>query len=206
MVECLPGTYEEYTVAELVEGITRARPYFDRSGGGVTLSGGEPFFQFNFIRELLGECKREGIHTTVDTCLYAATQQIKQINELVDLFLVGLKHIDCRKHKELTGQDNCLILENISYLDSLKKPFWLRYVVIPGITDDEADIRRLAEYCSHLSCLEWVDLLPYHRLGVQKWQALGKHYGLPNVEPPTREEMAQVASLFNQLNVSVRHQ
>jgi pyruvate formate lyase activating enzyme len=205
MVEALPGTYKVYAVEEVVEKVVRARLYFDRSGGGVTLSGGEPFFQFDFIRELLCAIKRAGIHTAVDTCLYTSPDKIRELSEYVDLFLVGLKHIDSHKHKELTGQDNGLILENISYLNSLKKPFWLRYVVIPGITDDEADVRRLVEYFSRFNNLECVELLPYHRLGLKKWESLGKPYGLPHVEPPTREEMAQVERLFEHFNVSLPH-
>lgn len=203
MVESLPGTYKEYSVAEVVEKIKRARPYFARSGGGVTLSGGEPFFQFNFIQELLSELKREGIHTAIDTCLYTSPQQIKQISEWVDLFLVGLKHIDNRKHKQLTGRGNSLILENISYLDSLKTPFWLRYVVIPGITDDEGDICRLAEFLTQFSSMQGVDLLPYHRLGLKKWQTLNKEYTLSHVRPPTEEEMEKVKLAFRTFNVPV---
>ena len=203
MMESLPGTYKEYSVAEVVEKINRARPYFVRSGGGVTLSGGEPFFQFNFIRELLSEFKREGIHTAVDTCLYTPTQQIKQVSEWVDLFLVGLKHIDNHKHKQLTGRDNSLILENISYLASLKKPFWLRYVVIPGITDDKGDICRLAEFLAQFNSLQGVDLLPYHRLGLKKWQALNKEYTLSYTKPPTEEEMEKVRLVFQTYNVPI---
>jgi len=200
MMESLPGSYKEYSVAEVVEKINRARPYFARSGGGVTLSGGEPFFQFNFIRELLHEFKREGIHTAVDTCLYTSTQRIKQVSEGVDLFLVGLKHIDNRKHEQLTGRGNSLILENISYLDSLKKPFWLRYVVIPGITDDKDDIRRLAEFLARFSSMQGVDWLPYHRLGLKKWQALNKQYTLSHAKPPTEEEMEKVKLVFQTFN------
>ncbi|MCL0049401.1 pyruvate formate-lyase-activating protein [Dehalococcoidia bacterium] len=203
MVESLPGTYKEYSVAEVVEKINRARPYFVRSGGGVTLSGGEPFFQFNFIRELLSEFKREGIHTAVDTCLYTSSQQIKEVSEWVDLFLVGLKHIDTRKHKQLTGRNNDLILENISYLNSLKKPFWLRYVVIPGITSDKGDIRRLAEFLAQFSSLQGVDLLPYHRLGIKKWQAMNKEYTLSCAKPPTEEEMEEVKLAFRAINLPV---
>lgn len=203
MVESLPGTYREYSVAEVVEKVKRARPYFARFGGGVTLSGGEPFFQFDFIQKLLKEFKREKIHTAVDTCLYVSTQKIKQISESIDLFLVGLKHIDNDKHKQLTGRNNNLILENISYLDSLKKPFWLRYVVIPGITDDKDDICRLTEFLTRFSSLQWVDLLPYHRLGVQKWQALNKEYTLFRAKPPTEEEMEKVRAIFRASNVPV---
>ncbi|MCI2426490.1 pyruvate formate lyase-activating protein [Candidatus Acetothermia bacterium] len=203
MVESLPGTYKEYSVAEVVEKVKRARPYFIRAGGGVTLSGGEPFFQFNFMRKLLKEFKREKIHTAIDTCLYIARQKIKEISASVDLFLVGLKHIDSRKHQELTGRDNDLILKNISYLNSLQKPFWLRYVVIPGITDDTDDIHRLAEFLAQFNSLQWVDLLPYHRLGVQKWHALNKEYPLLRTKPPTEKEMEQVKVIFRVYNLPV---
>ena len=196
MVECLPDTYKEYSVAEVVEKINRSRPYFVRSGGGVTLSGGEPFFQFNFIRELLIEFKREGIHTAVDTCLYTSMRQIEQVSECVDLFLVGLKHMDNHKHVQLTGRSNNSVLENIAYLNSLKKPFWIRYVVIPGVTDDKSDICWLAEFLAQFSSLQGVDLLPYHRLGIKKWQAISKEYTLSCAKPPTEEEMEEVKRAF----------
>ncbi|MBU4535749.1 MAG: pyruvate formate lyase-activating protein [Euryarchaeota archaeon] len=203
MVECLPGTYREYSVSEVINKVERARTYFDRSGGGVTLSGGEPFFQPDFMRELLKEFKQRNIHTVVDTNLYTSAQKIKEISKWVDLFLVGLKHIDSNKHKQLTGQSNTLILENIAYLDSLKKPFWLRYVVISGITDNKDDIMRLAKFLHHFNYLEWVELLPYHSMGIQKWKSLNKPYALPHVVPPTKKEMDQVKQIFRALNVPV---
>lgn len=203
MVVSLPSADQEYSAAEVVEKVKRARPYFARSGGGVTLSGGEPFFQFDFMQELLKEFKREGIHTAVDTCLYTSAPKIEQISESTDLFLVGLKHIDNRKHQELTGRDNNSILKNISYLNSLTIPFWLRYVVIPGITDDKDDIRKLAAFLAQFNSLQWVDLLPYHRLGLKKWQALNKEYSLPHVKPPTQEEMEKVRVIFQAFNVPI---
>lgn len=205
MVECLPGTYREYSVSEVIDKVERVRPYFNRSGGGITLSGGEPFFQFDFMLVLLREFKKRDIHTAIDSCLYTSSKKIEEISKWVDIFLVGLKHIDSRKHKELTGRDRSLILKNISYLDSLKQPFWLRYVVIPGITDNKSDIQRLAKFLSPFSYLEWVELLPYHRLGIQKWKALNKPYVLPNVEPPTREEMANIKAFFEDSMHLFRH-
>lgn len=205
MGESLPGTYNEYSVAEVVKRVERARAYFtrSRSGGGITLSGGEPFFQFEFILELLKECKRLKIHTVVDTNLYASSREIEEVSEWVDLFLVGLKHIDNQKHRELTGKDNTLILKNIALLDSLKKCFWLRYVVIPGITDGAEDIRQMVMFLSDFSHLELVELLPYHRLGIKKWDALDKPYALPDVKPPTAEEMARVKEVFQEFDLSV---
>jgi len=205
MQESLPGTYIEYSVAEVVKRVERARSYFtrSRSGGGITLSGGDPFFQFEFMLELLKECKRRDIHTVVDTNLYASSSEIEAVSELVDLFLVGLKHIDNQKYRELTGKDNTEILTNISLLDSLKKCFWLRYVVIPGITDGAEDIRRMAIFLSDFSHLEAVELLPYHRLGIKKWDALDRPYLLPDVKPPTAEEMTRVKEVFQRFDLSV---
>jgi len=205
MVEVSPGTSLEYSAAEIVEKVMRVRPYFARSGGGVTLSGGEPFFQFNFMEELLAAFKREEIHTAVETCLYTSTQRIKEISGSVDLFLVGLKHIDNRKHTKLTGRDNSLILQNISYLNSLQLPFWVRYVIIPGITDDQNDIHQLAEFLAQFRLLQWVDLLPYHRLGLQKWRAINKEYTLSSAKPPTEEEMERVRAIFRAYNVPLLH-
>ncbi|MCD5383175.1 radical SAM protein, partial [candidate division WOR-3 bacterium] len=94
MVECLPGTYREYSVSEVIDKVERVRPYFNRSGGGITLSGGEPFFQFDFMLVLLREFKKRDIHTAIDSCLYTSSKKIEEISKWVDIFLVGLKHID----------------------------------------------------------------------------------------------------------------
>jgi len=205
MRESIPGTYNEYSVAEVIKRVERAKPFFtcSRSGGGITLSGGEPFFQFEFMLNLLKECKRLKIHTVVDTNLYTSPMDIGTVSKWVDLFLVGLKHIDNQKHMELTGKDNTAILKNISFIDSIKKPFWLRYVVIPGITDNEKDIRQLATFLSDFNHLEQVELLPYHCLGLKKWEALGKPYALPDVKPPTAEEMSLVKEVFQAFDLPV---
>ena len=201
MVECLPGTYKEYSVSAVLKKVNRARPYFVRSGGGVTLSGGEPFFQFHFMRDLLTEFRKEGIHSAIDTCLYTPRERIEQISGLVDLVLVGLKHIDPGKHRKLTGRDNDLVLKNIAYLDSLKKPFWIRYVVVPGVTNERDDILKLAEFLSPFSSLQRIDLLPYHRLGIKKWEAVNKDYTLSDSRPPSEEEMEEVRSVFQSFDL-----
>ena len=197
------GTYQEYSVSEVMEKIKRVQPYFKHSpsGGGITLSGGEPFFQFEFILELLKECKK--IHTVIDTNLYVSPDKIEKIKKWVDLFLVGFKHIVPEKHKKLTGKDNKLILKNISLLNSLKKDFRIRYVVIPGISDNKEDVQKTANFFSDFKYLEGVELLPYHRLGVKKWKALNMSYKLPNVRPPLKQEIIQVKKIFQSFGISV---
>ena len=204
-VKSLPGGYKEYSVSEVIEKIKRAYSYFKNSpsGGGITLSGGEPFFQFEFILELLKECKKLKIHTVVDTNLYTSPDKIKEIEKWVDLFLVGLKHIAPQKHKKLTGKDNKLILKNISLLNSLKKYFRIRYVVVPGISDNKKDIEKIAKFLSDFKYLEGIELLPYHCLGVKKWKALNIPYKLSNVKPPTEKEMKQVREIFQTFGISV---
>ena len=196
---------QDYSVLEVIKKIKRTQSYFKNSpsGGGVTLSGGDPFFQFDFILELLKECKKLKIHTVIDTNLYTSPEKIEEIEKTVDLFLVGLKHIDNQKHKEITGKDNKLILENISLLNSLKKDFRIRYVVIPSISDEKKDIQKLAQFLSSFKYLEGVELLPYHRLGVKKWKALDLPYKLSDIKPPTKQEMIQVKDIFQALGISI---
>jgi pyruvate formate lyase activating enzyme len=161
------------TVDEVMREIIKDRKFYKKSGGGVTLSGGEPLAQPAFAQRLLERCKREDLHTALDTCGYAPWPKIKGILKYVDLVLFDIKHLDAAKHREATGRDNRLIIENAKKIAKLK-PLRVRVPLIPGFNDDLAAIREIADFAgSELGCPA-IDLLPYNRLGEIKYDFLDK--------------------------------
>ncbi|EKU50162.1 pyruvate formate-lyase-activating protein [Staphylococcus massiliensis] len=213
LLRCLychnPDTWEinrpsrEVTVDEMVDEILPFKPYFDASGGGVTVSGGEPLLQAPFLTELFKALKARGIHTCIDTSLGCAndsvafTHHFEALMEQTDLCLVDIKHIDFDKHLELTGKPNTHILKFIKRLDELKQPIWIRHVLVPGYTDDPEDLKRLGAFINELDNVEKFEILPYHQLGVHKWKSLGQTYHLEDVEPPDEEAVARAYELVN---------
>lgn len=201
------GTGKEMTVSEIMQDLEAYLPFLEASGGGITVSGGEPLLQLPFLIELFKECKRLGIHTTIDSsggCYSEASlfqQQLKELMQYTDLFLLDLKQIDNQKHKKLTGLTNRHILKFARYLSENQKPVWIRHVLVPTITDNEEDLRKLGQFIATLDNVEKVEVLPYHKLGVYKWEALGLQYPLKEVEPPSEDRTNwayQILSLMNQ--------
>jgi len=185
---------------ELMAQILSCKPYFG-SSGGVTFTGGEPFLQTPFLKEMLQKCKKEGIHTAVETCGFLGKKPAEDVLEYAGLFILGLKHLDAKKHKQLTGKENSGALELARFLSEKKKPFWLRYVIIPGITDSKEELEALADFLSKLGSLELVELLPYHRLGLEKWKQLGLGNKLKGIKPPTKEEMDAAKAIFGKKGI-----
>ena len=149
----------------LIEKIDKCVPYLKQ--GGITVSGGEPTLQYQFVKGFLSLCKQRGLHTALDTCLYTNRGVLDLLIPEVDLFLVSVKHLDNDKHMELTGKGNEQIFENIKYVAS-KKPLWLRYVLIEGKTDSEKDLRGLIDFAAGLEKLELIELLQYNSIGSEK--------------------------------------
>ncbi|MFE8699498.1 pyruvate formate-lyase-activating protein [Cytobacillus sp. FJAT-54145] len=193
------GTGKEVSVSDIIDDLKSYLPFIDASGGGITVSGGEPLLQVPFLIELFKKCKDLGIHTTIDSsggCFSHAEHFQNNLEELLkytDLVLLDLKHIDRKKHINLTGMANDHILEFAHFLSDHHVPIWVRHVLVPSITDDEEDLRKLGDFIGTLSNVEKVEVLPYHKLGVYKWEALGLTYPLKDIEPPSDEivEMAQ---------------
>ena len=183
---------KDMSVRELMTEILKYRHYFG-SDGGVTVSGGEPLVQIDFVIELFKALKAEGIHTCIDTSGALFNQEIiAKIDELLsytDLVLLDIKHIDNNMHKELTGLNNDNILRFAEYLDSKKIPVWIRHVIVPTITTDEKYLMSLKMFIDTLSNVEKVEVLPYHTLGVAKYKELDIPYPLEGVETPTKKEM-----------------
>jgi pyruvate formate lyase activating enzyme len=195
----------EVMVDEIMETIRRDRPFYERSGGGVTLSGGEPLGQPEFLLELLQACKAEGLHTALDTCGHAPWEIFEQARPLVDLFLYDLKLVDDARHIELTDVSNALILDNLRKLAAHGGRIILRIPVIPGINDDADNLQAAAELAAKLppGTLERLDLLPYHSSAAAKYTALGRPYPLEGVVTPSPEQMTTIAGRFSGLDVPV---
>ena len=165
--------------------------------GGVTITGGEPLLQVKFIAELFEKLKKEGIHTCVDTSgMVALTEDVKRALNLTDLVLLDIKHIDEQKCKELVGFSNKLELDFARYLSDNDIPIWIRQVLIPGITDSEADLIKLKEFVSSLKTVQKVEFLPYHNLGEFKWKKLGFNYELQGIRPATDEDVDRAKEIF----------
>ena len=166
--------------------------------GGITLSGGEPLMQPDFVLEFLQLCRKEGVHTAIDTSGYIFNEKIKEVLKWVDLVLLDIKHFDAIKYEKLTGKDLAPTLEFAAYLNNEDIATWIRYVLLPGYTDDKADIAAMADYLSRFNNIKQVDVLPFHQLGASKWEELGLTYKLKEALPPTDETRKEMESLFRQ--------
>jgi len=195
---------EEMEVCEVLDVIERDRMYYDMTGGGVTISGGEPLMQNGFLRELTRECRERGIHTAIETSLYAGKEAVKRGIEFVDLLFVDIKHIDSDVHEEFTGVRNERILENIMMLDSLGKPFIIRVPFIPGFNDDDNTQRLIYKWAAKLVNLQWVEILPYHRLGIGKYQGLGRSYPMGNINPVSKQSLSYLKDMGAEIGIEVQ--
>lgn len=185
---------EMKSAKELLDTAERYRAYWGREGG-ITVSGGEPLMQLEFLIELFTEAKARGIHTALDTSGQPFTRsepffgRFEALMAVTDLVLLDIKHIDPERHRALTGRDNASILDLARYLSDIGKPVWLRHVLVPGVTDFDDDLSRLRAFLDTLHNVERVEVLPYHSMGEPKWQKLGIPYTLAGTQPPTRERI-----------------
>lgn len=186
----------EYSVEELMVMIRRSLPYFRASGGGITVSGGEPLLQSKFVRSLFQSCKTERISTAFDSSLYVSQKHVDAVLPFTDLVLADIKQMNNEKSLQLTGHGNDLNLDNLRFIDHHQVPIWIRYVVIPGCTDAPQDILSMAQFIAGLKNVERVDLLPYHSLGRHKWSLLGMDYPLATTEPPDQERLKEIQSML----------
>ncbi len=190
---------------ELVERAMRYKTYW-KNTGGVTVSGGEPLTQVKFLTELLRKFKERGVHTVIDTSGAPFTREepffaeFAELMKYTDLLLADIKHIDPVKHMELTGRDNKNILDMLRYLSDIGKPVWIRCVIVPGVSDDDACLAETRAFIDTLSNVDKVEALPYHTLGVQKWKELGLPYRLEGINPPTEESIANAKRLLGAEN------
>lgn len=192
-----PRYGETYSVSDLLTKILKYKNYFITSGGGVTVSGGEPLLQQDFLIQFFKELKKYGISTAIDTSgIIALTQKVKELIELTDLFLLDIKCINDEKCRELTGFSNKLELEFAKYLSSINKDIWIRQVLVPGITDSEEDLLQLKKFLESLSSVKRIDILPYHDLGKFKWENLGVDYPLKNVRTANNNDVERAKKIL----------
>lgn len=171
--------------------------------GGVTVSGGEPLMQSDFVLQLFKLCQKEGIHTAIDTSGYLLNEKVKMALTYTDLVLLDVKHIDPGKYKTLTSVPLQPTLNFIQYLSQINKPVWVRYVLVPGYSDNETDLHTWARYISSFKNIERVDILPFHQMGMHKWEKLGKEYKLKGVPSPTREEIKKTEAIFKSYGLNI---
>lgn len=201
-----PDTWEaggtEYSVEEVVNRVVRYRNYFGETGG-VTVTGGEPLLQIDFVTELFTALKAKGINTCVDTSgitfradNQAVVEKHKKLLEVADLFLLDIKHIDDEACKKLTGQSNQNTLAFAKFLSDNGKRMWIRQVLVPGITDDEGSLRQTRQFIDGLQTVEKVEVLPYHTLGLVKYEKLGIEYPLKGLEAPSKEVVLRAKEIL----------
>ncbi len=222
---CYAGALElsgqELSVAQVMEEVLADRAFYENSGGGVTLSGGEPLMQLAFAKEILAHSKAEGIHTAIETAGYYRWDKLAELLPLVDLVMMDLKHIDSDVHQEATGVDNDLILANARRLAATDKPIIFRTPIIPTVNDTPEVISAIAQFIHSLASTERPDagngkhgndpeadrfsleLLPFHRLATDKYRNLGMTYRASQLEPPSKEHMAALAEAARACGIPV---
>jgi pyruvate formate lyase activating enzyme len=183
---------KQMSVEEVLEEIEKDRTFYEQSEGGVTFSGGEPLLQPDFLSALLTECKERAIHTTLDTCGFARYEIIDRVRDNVDLFLYDIKTMDGRIHRKYTGASNEQILKNLKKLAEKGSNIVISFPIIPGINDDDKNITRTAKFISSLPNIQQVNLLPYHKAGIEKYKNLGKNYKLNKVKPASNQRIESV--------------
>ena len=167
--------------------------------GGVTLSGGEPLLQATFCEELLTLCRAEGLHTAIDTSGVISLAQSQAAIDLADMLLLDIKDIDANDCITLTGQSNANAIATLRYCEKTGKPVWIRHVLLPGYTLKQDKLRRMAAFLQPFSCIARVELLPYHTMGLYKWDSLGIPSRIRQTQPPADAEVAAARSIFYDL-------
>ncbi len=195
---------QEADTEELIQDIIKYKSFMHFSKGGVTISGGEPFLQPEFIKDLLQKCKANNIHTAIDTSGFVTIEKADPILDFVDLVLLDIKCYNPEVFKNLTGVPLEPTLQFANHLATRNIPIWLRYVLVPGLTDAEEDIEHLAEFLSTLPNLERLDILPFHKMGEYKWEQLGYHYELSDTVEPTPAEVTKAREIFLKYKLPVQ--
>lgn len=185
---------DQRSADEILDHAERYRSYWGNEGG-ITVSGGEPLLQIDFLIELFKKAKQRNINTCIDTAGEPFTKKgewftkFEELMHYTDILLVDIKHIDRNKHIRLTGKPNDNILEMFHYLSDINKPIWIRQVLVPGWTDDIEDLKKTRAFIETLSNVKKIEILPYHNMGAYKWEKLGMKYPLEGVEAPDKDSI-----------------
>lgn len=194
---------KEYSTDEIITQVLKYSSYMKFSGGGITASGGESTLQPEFLTDLFAKAKKNQIHTCLDTSGFVDIDTIDPVLDNTDLVLLDLKHMVDEKSKDLTGVGTEKVLKLAKHLDKRNIPVWIRHVLVPGITDDVENLELLGQFVSTLNNVERLELLPYHTLGVHKWESMGIDYELKDVENATDEDIQRAAKIINKFGVKV---
>lgn len=194
----------EMSVEDVLGEAEKDKIFYDQSGGGVTLSGGDPFVQAGFAEALLDGCRARGIRTAVDTAGFANNGVLDRLAPKADLILYDLKSMDDDRHKEFTGVSNAPVLENLKRLAAGRTEIWVRIPLVAGVNDDDDNIRRTIEFLSSLKTIRRVGLLPYHSSGLDKARRIGRENVFRKFEAPSEERLAAVATAFREAGFEVR--
>ena len=192
---------QQLSAEEVLQKALRYKSYW-RNNGGITISGGEALLQIDFVTELFRLAKEKGVNTCLDTSGNPFTREepfyakFEELMQVTDLFMLDIKHMDEEAHRKLTGQTNVNILDMARCLSDHGKAMWIRHVLVPGITDDEEQLKQLRAFIDTLQTVERVEILPYHTLGVYKWKELGIPYGLEGGNPPTQEQVRRAKEIL----------
>ena len=194
------------TVDEMLNELGKDSVFYYHSGGGVTVSGGEPLMQKDFLAALLEGCVMQGINTAIETSGHVPWENIEKVLPWVDTLFYDLKHLDANVHKHITGVDNGLILENLKKIDENPRsfPIVVRMPVIPSLNDDDSNIKALGLFCRGLKKIKEIQLLPYHRLGIETYRRLSLAYALEGVASPHDGEMGRKKKLLTDMGLTVR--
>ncbi len=196
---------KEVTADEIIERALKYKEFWGKKGG-ITVSGGEPLLQIDFLIELFKKCKQQGIHTTLDSCGKPFTYEepffskFVELLNYVDLILLDIKHIDSEKHKELTGWPNENIIELAKFLSDKGQKIWVRHVLVPERTDYDEYLIRLSDFVASLKNVLRFEVLPYHKLGVYKWKTLGIPYKLEGIDTPSQERVENANRILKTAN------
>lgn len=190
-----------FTPEELMTEVLRYKSFIAR--GGVTVSGGEPLLQAEFLSEFFALCKDHGIHTALDTSGAVVSGTACLVMKQADLVLLDIKSIDPGQHQKLTGAAIGLPLQSLDYLESIRKPVWIRHVLVPGWTDDDLLLRKLAAYLATYHCVEKVELLAYHDMGARKYEQMGLSYRLANTPALPPERLDNARAIFREAGFTV---
>lgn len=184
------------TIAKATEELIKYRHGLRIMAGGITVSGGEPLMQLRFVIKLLTAAKKMGIHTAIETNGHFGDRLTDEDLGKIDLVLLGIKTWDPERHRRLTGMDPGPTRKLAQRLAAQKRPIWVRFVLVPGLTDDREDIAKIADFAANLGNVERVDILPFHQSGKFKWNQLQTNYELADVQPPSPEAVDRVCAQF----------
>ena len=193
----------EMTVDEVMAEIEKYRSYMTCSDGGVTISGGEPLLQPEFVGEVFRRCRERGIHTALDTSGYPKFEAAKRVVEHVDLVLLDIKSFDPELYHRVTSVALAPTLRFARYLEEIGKPTWIRFVLVPGLTDVPENVEAIARFAAGLTCVELVEVLPFHQMGRSKWEELGETYPLRDTPPATEEQKRWAEDIFRRHGLQV---